>query len=465
MRFDSYQYCLLPLTAIFPVIAMSFLLATSTWGQEAVGTMSTSQQAPGPTTESNAAPLNPASDSTVQGSTDLRNEVSAEERRFQYTLKLTLRGVYDDNINISSTNPVSDYYLSIEPVISLGAGDITVQENNFLRLDYAPSLFLFYHHSSHDAVQHVIRLGGQYNLSRLTMSLAEEVAILDGTDLRNFSDQTNPGSRANLDVGGRTKFQTYASKLGANYDVSAKTFLSTDFNSLITDYNSSRLFSSQIVSENFYVNYRYSDKVTVGLGGTGGYDFVDNPAPASSPAPTPTPPPSNSNQVFEQANARLSYQATGKLTFNLSGGIEFRQFENDSRGQYISPVFQLSAIYQPSDSTSITLNGSRQTFNSGSLAAQDFTATFIQGSLRQRFLQRFFFGIAGGYQNSDYFSTVNGLTASRRDDYYFVEPSLDFSVTRFWTIGGYYLRRQNDSSDPLFKFNDEQVGFRTSLTF
>jgi hypothetical protein len=282
------------------------------------------------------------------------------------------------------------------------------------------------------------------------VTLAEEIAILDGTDLRGVGDASAPGGHVNLDVSGRTKFETYSTRMNASYDLSGKTFLSTGFDSLITEYNSSSLFSSANLSENLFINYRYSDKVVFGIGGTGGYDFVDAPNP---------------NQSFEQANLRASYQATGKISLNLSGGVEFRQFENNSRGEYISPVFELSASYQPFDATSLTLSGSRRTFNSGVLAGQDFAGTTITVSFRQRLLQRFYVGVSGGYQNSDYFSTVNGVAANRQDNYYFIEPSLDFSITRFWTIGGYYLHRKNDSSFQFFKFDDNQVGVRTALTF
>src|SRR5205823_5172318 len=113
---------------------------------------------------------------------------------------------------------------------------------------------------------------------------------------------------------------------------------------LVTEYDSASLISSQIFSGNLFLNYRYSEKIVIGLGGTGGYDVVDNPTP---------------DETFEEANVRGSYQVTGKIAFNFSGGVEFRQFENNSRGEYISPVFELNATYQPFDGTKITLSGSR----------------------------------------------------------------------------------------------------------
>ena len=448
-RVLNYRFCLACCYA--GAIAVFSWFGASVLAQEPVRTEATSSQSVTEIDADAAAPtLTPTADSNLHTSNDLRDEVSSEPRRFQYGLQITSRGVYDDNINISQTNKVADYYFTIEPVLTLGLGDITGHADNYIRLDYAPSLFLFADHSENDAVQQLIHLEGQHHFSRLTVTLGEEIAILDGTDLRSISDQTSPGGHANLDVSGRTKFETYNTRMNASYDLSGKTFLSTGFDSQVTEYNSSSLFSSANISENLFINYRYSDKVTFGIGGTGGYNFVDAPNP---------------NQSFEQANVRASYQVTGKIGLNASGGVEFRQFENNSRGQYVSPVFELSANYQLFDATTFTLSGSRRTYNSAVLAGQDFAGTTISASLRQRFLQRFYVGVAGGYQNSNYFSTVNGVSTNRTDNYYFIEPSLDFSITRFWSIGGYYLHRQNDSSFQSSSFDDNQFGFRTGLVF
>ncbi|PYK32004.1 MAG: hypothetical protein DME57_01575 [Verrucomicrobia bacterium] len=296
------------LAAIFLVVAPSLR------AQEAIGTVDTSgtliqPSGTNPTTDQTTTPVNPAPNFH---STDLRSQVSSEPRRFQYNLQISVRGVYDDNIELSHTDRVSDWYFSIEPVLTLGVGDIAGHEDNFLRLDYFPAFFLFLSDSEHDAFQQVIHVQGQHRFGRLTLGLSEEVAILDGTDVRGLSDQTTPGSHPNLDVAGRTKFQTYRTRLDASYDLSGKTFLTSEINSLITNYNSSSLFSSGDVSANLFMNYHYSDKLVVGVGGTGGYNFVEDPNP---------------NETFEQANMRLAYQASGKLTFAASGGVEFRQFE------------------------------------------------------------------------------------------------------------------------------------------
>ena len=66
---------------------------------------------------------------------------------------------------------------------------------------------------------------------------------------------------------------------------------------------------------------------------------------------------------------RVGYQVTGKISLSASGGVEFRQFGGDARGGYVSPVYDLSATYQPFDGTTITLSGNGSIQNSAALAA------------------------------------------------------------------------------------------------
>jgi hypothetical protein len=370
-----------------------------------------------------------------------------QPRRFQYGLLLRIRGVYDDNINISQTNRVSDFYFAIEPTITVGFGDIFGRTENYIRLDYVPSIFLFLDHTENDSIQHLIRLEGHHRFRRLDLTMSQDVQILDGADLGSTTDGLS-GNFANIDVSTRTRVNIYTTQLKASYEITGKTFLSTGLGSTITDYEN--LISSEVFSGNLFLNYKYSEKVVIGLGGTGGYDFVDDPNP---------------DQRFEQANVHLSYQATGKVSLDASGGVEFRQFEKSSRGQYISPVFEIAAAYQPFDATNLSLSLSRRTVNSAVLAGQDFASTLISVGARQRLFQRLYLALNVGYQNADYFSTISDTSSNRTDNYYFIQPAVDVMITRFWSIGAYYLHRQDDSSVDAFSFSNNQVGFRTVLTF
>jgi hypothetical protein len=381
------------------------------------------------------------------GAVPVTSEEAETPRRFNYTLSVSVRGVYDDNIFVSSFNRQSDFYFSIEPIITIGLGGDSSQGASGLSLTYRPGLFLFIDHSDENTIQHLIRLQGLHNFGRLTVSLSQDVQILDGADLNSLSDPT--GHNANIDVSQRTKHNIFATLVSDTYDLTGKLFLSNSFGLTIDDYESS-FIGSQNISGNLFLNYNYSEKLVIGLGGTGGYNTVDEGSP---------------DQTYEQANLRISYGATGKISLSGSVGAEFRQFANDSSGSHISPVFELNASYKPFDGTSISLSGDRRIQNSASLSGQDYTTTNFHLTLNQRFLRRFALGLAVGYERSQYFSTIQGLTATRDDDYYYVQPTVDATIMRWWTAGLYYTYRKSSSSLAFFGFDDNQFGLRTMITF
>src|SRR6266545_1691794 len=158
------------LATLLAASAFILTVATSVCAQEAVGTTTTSapsyQIAPEIHPESSAPALSPLPESNLHDASVPQNEVSSEPRRFQYQFQVSTRGVYDDNINISNRARISDYYFTIEPTLTLGLGDIIGHADNYIRLDYAPSLFLFADHSEDDSVQQLIHVEGQHRFAR-----------------------------------------------------------------------------------------------------------------------------------------------------------------------------------------------------------------------------------------------------------------------------------------------------------
>jgi hypothetical protein len=370
---------------------------------------------------------------------------SGEPRRFHYELRLTVRGVWDDNIFISHTNRVSDYYFAIEPEITIGVGDIEGRNSSYLRLDYMPSAILFVDHSDEDAFNQLIHLEGGHNSGRLTLSLAEDIALLQSANLNSFYDTT--GLWANTDASAPTWVNIFNTALRANYELTGKLSLQGEVDSSILFYPDH--ISSYTVSGGLYLYYNWLPKVSVGIGGTFGYDWVDNPT---------------TNQTFEQVNARLNYEVTAKVGLYASGGVEFRQFDGN-RGTYTTPVFEIGSTYHPFEGTNLTLAAGRRIYNSGFLANQDFATTYVVARLQQRLFQRVYFGLGGGYENSNYFATDRDVSATRNDDYWFIEPSVDVLITRWLSAGVYYLHREDISSNNFFSFDDNQVGVRATFRF
>ena len=370
---------------------------------------------------------------------------SSEPRRFYYGLLFTVRGVWDDNIFLSHTNKTSDYYFAIEPQLTLGYGDIEGRSRSYLRLDYMPSAILYVNHSDEDAFNQLIHLEGGYSTGRLRLSLMQDVALLESANLSSFIDTT--GLWANTDANAPERINIFNTRFRAEYDLTGKLYLEGDFDSYTYFYPNH--ISSYTVSGGLYLYYRWLPKVSVGVGGTFGYNWVDDPTP---------------NQTFEQVNGRLNYEVTAKLGLYASAGAEFRQFDGN-RSTYTTPVFEVGLTYYPFEGSTFTLAAGRRIYNSGFEGDQNFTNTYVIGRFQQRLFHRLYFGLGVGYENADYFAAVRHLDASRNDDYWFIEPSLDVLITRWLSAGVYYLHREDNSNFDFFSFDDNQVGWRVTLRF
>jgi hypothetical protein len=73
--------------------------------------------------------------------------------------------------------------------------------------------------------------------------------------------------------------------------------------------------------------------------------------------------------------------------------------------------------------------------------------------------------LGAGYEHSNYFATDRDVNATRDDDYWFIEPSIDVLITRWLSAGVYYLHREDSSNDDFFSWEDNQVGVRATVRF
>ena len=370
---------------------------------------------------------------------------SGEPRRFHYGLSLTVRGVWDDNIFLNHTNKVSDYYFAIEPVLTIGWGDIAGQSRSYLRLDYMPSAILFVDHSDEDAFNQYLRLSAGYNSGRLTLTLTQDIALLQSANLNSFYDTT--GLWANTDASAPTRSNIFYTRLRANYQLTGKMFLSGEFDSPSYAYPGN--ISNYTVSAGLYLYYNWLPKLSVGIGGTFGYTWVDDPT---------------TDQTFEQINLRLNYEVTAKLNLYASGGVEFRQFDGN-RNTYDSPVFEVGVAYHPFEGSHLSLAAGRRIYASGYVSDQDFGTTYVAARFQQRLFHRVYLGLGAGYEHSNYIATDRDVNATREDDYWFIEPSVDVLITRWLSAGVYYLHREDSSNEDFFSWEDNQVGVRATVRF
>lgn len=339
--------------------------------------------------------------------------------------------VYDDNIFIRQTNKVDDWVYTLSPGVLLHLGDYFKKDENFVAIDYTPSIIFFDENSASDTVDHEALFDSQYRFTKLTLGLKQIFQSLSGTV---------------IDVGTRVDRDIYTTDLIANYELTGKSSVEANVRYSATEYSSGALFDySEWINQNWF-NYQMAPKTRIGAGVTLGFLDVDR----------------GPDQDYQQALMRVMYDPTGKITLRASGGFEWRHLDADTR---LTPVFNVGGGYQPFDGTQLDLDIFRRVQSSASLFGQDFTATGITLGARQRMVQKFFAGVRVGLENADYHASTSGVTSSREDDYLFVQPSLTYDFSSHVRASLFYLYRENNSNLPATGFDNNQVGVRVSLAF
>jgi len=364
---------------------------------------------------------------------------------FEFSLHLSMRGAYDDNIGLTHMNRLDDSFVQIQPSLMLGIGQVATQQT-FLMVNYLPSFFRYDDHSEFDSNQHIVRVLGGIKTSNLTLRLSQDVAILNNIVLAASS-----GERLGLVPSGRTDLNIFNTDLSANYNMTQRDFMFAEFSATMNEY-ARPLVSSELYGADMYLNHGFSQSFVLGFGVEGGYNAVDFPTP---------------DQTMVRANAHLNYTPGKEFSFDLIAGEEFRSFENFARGTYRTPVSALSATYLPCDSTRIVLSATRQIYNSAALTAQDYVDTSVNGMIRQRICKQLYLTLLGGYEHVEYFNAIDlpMPLPTLRADYFYVQPSADILLTRYWSFGGYYLRRQNSGSISTVDFYSNEGGLRTTIKF
>lgn len=385
----------------------------------------------------------------------------------EYAVHLNVRGAYDDNIALTHTNRLDDNYIQIQPSLMLGIGDV-VRTDTFLAGIYAPSFFRYDDHSDFDSDQHQARVLGGIKSGNLILRFTQDVTILNNIVLAATSDE-----RSGLGtISGRTDLDVYNTHLAANYNMTPTDFLFSELKMSRTEY-AEPLISSELYAVDLYLNHGFSQSLVLGVGVEGGYNTVDFPTP---------------NQPIVQANGHLRFQPSDRFSFDVIAGEEFRRFESSSqtigRGSYGTPVFSISASWLPCDSTRIIFGATRQILNSAAQTvqdhvdtntnmtirerlSQDYVDTNINMTIRERLSRQLYFIVLGGYEHVDYFNTIDSTTPlpTLSDDYFYIQPSMDILLTRFWSLGGYYLRRQNSGTVSTVDFYSNEYGVRSSIKF
>ncbi len=363
-----------------------------------------------------------------------------------------IRSLWDDNIFISNTDQQADFSFTITPGIAVGWGDysnevrrlgeferyfepLSLEDDNtpksYLFGSYVANASFYAENSGENALDHDAQLVGRWEASKLTLGTRLRFQTLSGTD---------------LDVGDRTKRNVGAGTISSSYLLSEKTSFELNLSGASNVFEDG-VDSTEIAAES-YINYRLRPKTRLSLGGKFGTVDVKNGA----------------RQTYEQALGRISYYASSKLAVSGSGGVEWRQYDSNSPDDLFT-VFDVAASYAPFDGTVMAMSAYRRNSASVSLINENVTNTGLAVRFRQRFFQRFFLVLDGGYQKAEYESIQSQIVGGREDDIVYFKPSISFDVTKHLSVETAYQVQRDNSSIESNSFTENLVSLQFNLQF
>lgn len=370
-------------------------------------------------------------DAQTSAATDKKDPFDWLNSRLPVHFTLDFNSYYDDNIFISP-NKTSDYVFRISPGVNYTFGE-EGESDNYLALKYIPTLIEYYTNSQQDAVDQNADMFYEHNFQKLKLSLEQSYVHLNDTSVQ---------------AGTIVVSNAYSTTASASYNYSDKLSIMANVNQTLSYYENPGYTNDYERSGGIYFLYQITPKISLGVGPNIGTDEL----------------PGQPSQTWEQGLVHATYNATEKLTIKASAGGEVREFDANVSNQ-VTGIFDIGGYWTPFEGTQLNLTGYRRNNPSYAIGGTNYTATGISAGIKQNFLQNFYAGINGGYENDAYTAASVGATGARNDNYYYIHPYLEWAPEKFLTVTAYYQYSANDSTLSSISFNDNQVGSTISFKY
>jgi hypothetical protein len=330
-----------------------------------------------------------------------------------------------DGIPAAGSNHVATTIQQISPGILFNIG-------SHWSLDYTPTWNLYSNKQFSDTLDQNVILTGGTTYEDWILGLAQSY-ISSSTPL--------------VETGTQTTQQSWLTALKASYRFNSKmtTDLTLDQNIVSAD----TFTSYDEWSTLDWLNYQFWPRLDTSLGV--GFGFVNVDA--------------GSDMTYEQLQARVRWRATDKISFQVHGGLEDRQFLQGSAGSLLNPVAGGLIQYQPFEFTKFSITVDR-TVAVSYFQNQVTEGTEVMGGLNQRLLKRLYLDLSGGYNTLKYVASDSSSSgAGRRDDYYTFDVRLSCPFLKRGTAAVFYQYSDDSSTAPGFTFSSSQVGFEVGYRF
>ena len=361
--------------------------------------------------------------------------------------------VYDDNIYQTNTNTEADTLFLVAAGL-LWTPRLT--EKNEFSLGYTATAFEYLDNSDLGGdVNHDVQLDGRALFGATTFTgnfgyrhLAGADVSLAGTGALGRTSALTP-SPEDRSLSPQEERDLFSFEAGFQRPLAGKTSLTGGVRYETNVYDGS-LANTDDLQGYLGVGYLVGARTTLGLSGVIGRSGGDEGTVAQS---------------YESLLMTARYDATEKLDFSGSAGLNFRQADVSNGDDTTDFVFNLSARYQWRERTGFFLNAGRNTFGSATLPGSSDNRTSVYLGVNQKIGERLTWDLAGGYDFSDYQDPTNGYSSVREEDFVIGRTSLNYQPGANWFMGVYYEYRQNDSSDEILSYESNRFGLQLALSF
>ncbi|HUA38705.1 MAG TPA: hypothetical protein VMA35_09975 [Candidatus Sulfopaludibacter sp.] len=351
----------------------------------------------------------------------------AQPFRYQF---LTLRPhpdyslLYADGILSAPGQPENTLIQKISPGFRLDIGDHWI-------LDYTPTWMLYSNNHFQNTFDQAVQLTGGTVYNNWVLELSQ-----------SYTKSALP----QVETATQTHEEVYATAVDGTYTINSK--LSLDLAAGQTVFSADQFQSYREWSTLEWLNYHFWTRFSAAVGIGIGYDDVDQ----------------GPNMLFEQYEGRIQWRATDKVSFQVHGGLEDRQFLGGNSGDLLNPVFGGGIQYQPFAQTKISLDAERVV--AASVLQNQVTESLnFDTDLNQRLLGRLYLDLTGGYQHVKYINASGTPGPTRKDDFYYFNTRLSTSFLKRGTIAVFYQFNEDASSSAGFGFTSHQVGFEIGFAY
>jgi hypothetical protein len=297
-------------------------------------------------------------------------------------------------------------------------------------LNYTPVWRLYSNDQFRNTLDHSVRLTGGTVYEDWVLGLSQSY-VSSSTPL--------------VETGTQTEQETYSTALNASYRMNSKMSLDLAFSQnfvFAQQFESSREWSTLE-----WLNYQFWPRLDAGVGSGFGYVKVDT----------------GSDMTYEQFQGRVAWRATDKVSFQVHGGVEVRQFLSGGASDLVNPVAGAVIQYQPFEATKFLLSAERVVAASY-FQNQVTESTSVSGDLNQRLFKKLYLDLGGGYNTVKYVAS-SGVPAGRKDEYYSFNARLSCQFLKRGTFATFYQLSDNSSTQQGYGFSSTQFGLEVGFRY